>query len=152
MNTPRKVYAFDYDKLIIEDYHQPGDVFFLWIDSRRFMFLTLSEDRRLYDEDGNEFACEDARLMTDREERAGVGVLSLPTSDPLTEPAKYHDFKYSCRVYELNHPRSEADKDLERDADALSPSLVRRAINKIAYGLVRLFGGRYWDINETRDK
>ena len=75
----------------------------------------------------------------DKMVRCGVGLLSLPEGVGNCGP---HDFAYSSPYYQLAHTREEADEMLRR----LNPGLLGRFF----YWASRLFGGRFWENNETR--
>ena len=101
------------------------------------------------DEDNTEYGYIDAGYYTDEKTRAGVGALSLPEEDPLSKAAATHDFAYSSPAYQKYHTREEADKMLEKSIEALPG--WRKLMAKPFYGIVRLFGSRFWE-NKKTDK
>lgn len=133
------------EALRIEEWHKPGDRFFIFTSIKRAIILTLTDDRRLIDEAGHYFACEDVRLMTDTIDRAGVGPFSLPIEDAFTRVAKYHDYRYSCAEYQLTNLRNEADLILFDNMIAVSESFPRRVLAAACYGIVNALGWIWWD-------
>lgn len=124
---------------------QPGDVL-MYLHTP----LAVTEDRRLIDPFGNEYACEDELLMTDKNEVAGVGIFSLPASDPFTSAAKAHDFRYSSKVYQETHTRSEADEALREGLESAATSWWRRRAAMVCYWLARGLGSGVWEKDSTR--
>lgn len=117
--------------------------------------LTLDESRQLRDESGTIYAVPDESMMTDTSDRAGAGftgwLLSLLPRrwrDALDAAAGPHDFKYSCITYQLSHPRSEADADLNRDVVLNGgPKWLGEAAEEAA----EVLGGPLWEVDSTRN-
>ena len=115
--------------------------------------LLITDERRLIDPFGTEYACEDECLMVDTNDVAGVGPFSLPNDEELTEAAKPHDFKYSSATYQAYHTQKEADDDLARHANLLITSWPKRQLFKVGWWLVRKSGlpERFWDNKLTKE-
>lgn len=104
------------------------------------------------DINGTIFALSEKEAQLDPIDRCGVGWLSFPTDSPLTPGCSPHDFKYSSKVYQLFHDRSEADLDLARDIAAAGKGTWRAKMANPFYYLTRIFGARLWENLKTRHK
>jgi hypothetical protein len=114
-------------------------------DSRTKMEITLGEDGLWRNADGVVFAFADKENSMDEKTRCGVGVLSLPETDPATFACSLHDFKYASKGYQHFNSREKADKDFLRDLENSKINLVKR---KIMYTIVRIFGRFFWEKNK----
>lgn len=117
--------------------------------------LTRGEDNQWRDTEGTIYALVDRNFETDTETRLGVGIVSLPEHWGITLAARYHDFAYSSPTYEMQHARSEADADLERNlyliAKEDAPDLAALLLSKSFHEAVRDFGSKFWDTPTTDD-
>lgn len=114
--------------------------------------LTLGPDRQLRDKYGTVYAAEDELMMTDKSDRAGVGLLSLSAEDPFNTPAKHHDFKYSCKSFQDSHSRLEADEKLREEMLLAATSPWRKWLAKVFYKLARGMGGGVWENDANRNE
>lgn len=111
--------------------------------------LTLGDDGLWRDDQGTIRAIADKGYSSpDADNRAGYGIFSMPASHPCNGPAKIHDFEYSSPAYQKFHTRREADEELFQRLKQL-PTERRSLLPYIFYGIVRLFGGRFWDNKKT---
>lgn len=117
--------------------------------------LTRGEDNQWRDAEGTIYALVDRTYETDTETRLGVGIISLPEHWGITLAARYHDYAYSSPTYEMQHERSEADSDLERNlyliAKEDAPDLAALLLSKSFHEAVRDFGSKFWDTTATDD-
>lgn len=124
-----------------------------YVVSKRFGSIELRKgpDGFWTSADGTIWAFSDYDNSVDRVDRCGVGFFSLPTTSPLTKNCKPHDYVYTSEVYQAFHTRSEADRYLS-DLIENDRSVGRlRWLAKPFWFLSRLFGGRYWENNDTQD-
>lgn len=113
--------------------------------------ITRCEDGMWRDSEGTIYGFPDDSSSYDKVIRCGVWPFALPADDPMSIPAAPHDAKYANPTYQKFHTRSEADADLERDI-ANTQTGWRRHLAKPFYRIVRIFGGLFWDNEETRNK
>ena len=146
------VFAFDYGSIRLLKCHRPGDRFIIYGPGDKHTFLTLSEDRRLFDKDGHEYACEDEALMVDTIDRPGIGPLSLPADHWSEAAAGPHDFQTSCKVYQMSNPRSRAEHEFAERLDAVSHSTGRKIVSKILATISKSLSWAFWDVKKTRWK
>ena len=117
--------------------------------SKRFgvIELQMGTDGLYRDDSGTVWAIADYDSV-DKVNRCGVGILSLPTTNPLTPACKVHDYMYSSKAYQVFHTRREADRYLEM--------LVRqeKSLWRKAAGLMRRlagwFGEALWENERTK--
>jgi hypothetical protein len=64
------------------------------------------------DDSGTEYGVSEDENSVDPNPVCGVGWISLPVEDPRNEMCKIHDYQYSCSLYERDHERSQADREL----------------------------------------
>lgn len=102
------------------------------------------------DEFGCIYALVDDAFVVDKRIRAGVGPFSFPEGHPANEPAKPHDFKYSCPVYQAFHSRAEADADLYRDFNLLGKGTWWGQMTPVWYGISRILGWMFWENEKTK--
>jgi hypothetical protein len=153
VRNAKKVYSFRVgEPLRLASLHLPGDTFFLFTSPKTYVTLTLSEDRRLFDKDGHEYACEDETLMVDTTSRTGVWPFVLPQGHWSEAGSKPHDFVTSCLVYQLTNPRSRAEEELHERLMAVSDTLGRQIFGAVLSGLSSPLSWAFWDVKETRWK
>lgn len=149
----RPTFIFKHNEpLVIGGEHQPGDTFLMAVTRHRYITLTLSEDRRLYDRNGDEYACSDTLLMKDTVSRPGVGPFSLSEDHWSSEATDAHDFQTSSRVFMESNPRSRAEDELDRRLHYLADSKRKKVVAKILSTLSRAFSWAFWDVRKTRWK
>lgn len=151
--TPKKVYVIAAnDPVRIKALHNPGDLFMVFLNGNKYLLLTLSGDRRLFDETGTEYACEDETLMKDLTDRTGVGILSFPQGHWTEAAARPHDFETSCTIYQLSNNRSDSEKEFRFRLDTVSNTRGRKILTPVVAFLSRAFSWNYWDVKKTRWK
>lgn len=112
--------------------------------------ITRGEDGLYRDPNGDVLAFEDPASMTDPISECGVAPFNLSPDSPLTPACAAHDIKYNTPVYQENHSRKEADKKLEQDLDTLSKGRwYHKIVPGLFYGIVRIFGGKFWENDKT---
>lgn len=109
-------------------------------------------DGRWFDEHGNEYGLSDTELSMDIKIRLGVGPFSLNDDHPLNDGAIAHDYAYSSRAYQRSNPRSRADDRLEQQLLELSTNRFQRVTGFVLSRIARLFGGLFWENDDTRNK
>lgn len=97
--------------------------------------LHQRDDLFYYDDWGTIWASSIDAASLDPETRAGIGIFSI---DGYASQVRYHDFAYSCDVYQAFNSRKEADLMLKRH---MKGSYLRQPF----YYLSRLFGGLFWE-------
>ncbi len=152
--SSKKVNVIFFDEpLVLTEAHQVGEKFMLFISPTNYLFLTLCEGRRLFDEEGNEYGIADETLMLDTEERTGIWPFVLPKGHWSEIAAKPHDFVTSCKIYELSNPRSRAEAEFKRRLDSVSNTRGRRFVTTILTSITgALSGVLAWDVKETRNE
>ena len=152
---PKKVYVFSPDTTLrINAQHVPGDRFLLIINQKKkqYLFLTLNSDRLLVADNGTEFMCEDETLMRDLDDRAGIGIFSLPKTGWYQPAAKVHDVMTSCMAWQLAHTRSSSEKHFKNLLDGLSDNFIEEVEEEALSLISRIASWFYWDVKETRWK
>lgn len=102
-----------------------------------------------YDPDGVIVALENPS-SADLEVRCGVGVLSLPTTHPLTSACRSHDYMYNSPVYQTFHTREQADEELCRLIRIVGKGKWYGFLARPFYVLASLFGAKYWEEPRTK--
>lgn len=82
--------------------------------------------------------------------RCGIGVLSLPTSHPLTAACGPHDYAYNSVAYQAFHTRDEADRYLESLTALIGEGHWYGYLARPFYRISSWFGGKYWENPKTR--
>lgn len=112
--------------------------------------ITQADDGLWYSQDGTCWAVREDSDSVDPVDRVGVGIASLPVSNPLTKDAKPHDYMYSSPAWQTFHTREESDQFL---LDYIANDKEAGAWRLLAlpfYWISRCFGGFFWERKQTR--
>lgn len=112
--------------------------------------VTEGADGLYRDQLGTVYGLTESKGSADETIRCGVGVASLPASNPWTDACRAHDNSYQNPAYQTFHTRGEADAKLEADLKLLSTSRLRRYLAPVVAGLARVFGRFFWENPKTR--
>jgi hypothetical protein len=110
--------------------------------------LTQGTDRLWRSKEGTIFAFRERLGSVDDVDRCGIGIFSLPQSDPLTDACRPHDFSYSSPGYQAFHTRAEADAELWRHAKLIDGSSSWKVW--LLRTIPPILGGAFWENSSTR--
>jgi len=112
--------------------------------------ITKGKDGLWRDSTGCVYALVDDAASTDSKVRAGVGIFSMPEGSPInSDPAvAVHDYKYSSPAYQTFNTRKEADDALYEGIKKMKT--WHRHLALPFWALSRIFGGLFWENDETR--
>lgn len=113
----------------------------------RTIELTQGDDGFWRDALGTVYAFADEKGSVDKEVRYGIGLMSIPDGWLPDDPARVHDFAYSCPVYQAYHSRAEADALLETHLKLLGYPVIGWVFKQLS----KVLGGRLWEHSRKQD-
>lgn len=115
------------------------------------IILTLDNDGDWRDDAGTIWPLADAGYASPgADNRCGVGIFSLPASDPDNEACHVHDYMFSSSTFQSFHRRSWADNYLKFLMRQM-PAELHSSFPEIVWLLAREFGGMFWENKATND-
>lgn len=118
--------------------------------SGKEIVLVLNSDGFWQDAEGTLYALDNKEKSFDTVDRCGISPFSLPSWEVfkiLNYLCKFHDYLYSCPLYQKYHDRSEADKYLK----TLLITAGFKITGEVFYIITRYLGSFAWEVDETRN-